>query len=438
MEAVRVRQYGLWGAQRQLYQHHTGRFVTSWLFTALNPLVYGWAWAFRLIPGFTLGGLTGLLYWVSKLSLPQLRRWQRLLLATSLLLLYLSTLTNHYEALYWFTGIVVYQTGTVGLLLLGISAWYHCRQQPRAGWPWVLGSLAVVGSTAANEVALAQAMLFLLLMTAVSWTTASGYPNRRWWLWLLVLGAVSSALSLLAPGNYQRMDVTQFDHRFQLGYSVLHTLVSVAEIVTRPAVWLVLVAVAGYSLYASRSATGWQLHPVVAVLYWVASIASGFFSFWWLGFGPAPARTENAIIGGAMLSLAVLVPPVARWARSRRYLGGALSVSGNVWWVVGIGLVLTARSAPLRAWQQLRHNAWAYEQQMQRRYQRLHAARRAHQASAVLPGLKLAADRDIFMHPADLDTVAGTEHNLMVAAYFGLDSVRLASPLGRAPGRVTR
>lgn len=431
MEAVRVREHGLLGAQVDLYQQMTGRFTTSWLLTAANPLTYNWVGGIKLAPAIGLGLLTALLYWGLRLLAQALPRQWALGGALAALLLYLCVMADPYEGIYWFTGGVVYQTGNLALGVVLLASAQSRRSAHQGRW-WGVAALATVAAASSNEIALSQLFLGLLLLTGASLLDKNAPIRSRWWLSLGALGAVVAAISLGAPGNIHRMSALAPSTRFQLWFSIWHTLLAVVELITRPGVLLALATILAGSAamvrsnYLRNSLQRGQVHPAAAGLLWLLLLGSGIFPFWWLWGGTAPVRAENAIIFGALGSLPLLVQGSANWYVARGGPRPAWAGQGLVA-AAAVLLLLGLRTRPYAAWQQLLGNARPYEQQMAARAARLTQAQRQPTGLVRLPPVRLPKPRAIFMHSADLDTLPQTELNRVTAAYFDVGAIVLDS-----------
>ncbi|QNP53563.1 hypothetical protein H9L05_08410 [Hymenobacter qilianensis] len=205
--AANVRATGLWAQQIELYLRWTGRFSSSLFVTAANPLVYGWYDGFRWTPALTLLATLGTIYLgLRTLSQQQIPRTQAALAAGIFLLFYLHMIPDPYSAIYWFTGSIVYHIAGLTLLLVLIAS-ERARQTTKAwsrgGWQ-VAAVICAITATAANEMTMLHLLLGLTLLLAVNGYRRQ-WPQVRWWSTILLLTLVVAIITVIAPGNYVRM-----------------------------------------------------------------------------------------------------------------------------------------------------------------------------------------------------------------------------------------
>ncbi|GAA4372984.1 hypothetical protein GCM10023186_03070 [Hymenobacter koreensis] len=435
MEAIRVRQYGLWGAQKHLYFHWTGRFFTSFLLTVGNPLTYDWVPGIRLTPLFFLVLIWSVFYLaVRYLASAQLSRKWSVWVAALALLLYLGAAAQVYQAFYWFTSAVVYQAGNAMLALTVFLSGYRFRSSGRAKYVLSFGAiLAAIATASSNEVALVQLVVVLGVLSGISyWQKTNAW---QWWVGLLVVTLSIGVIATAAPGNFARLHVVHPLHARELTYAVPRTIYSAIEFLAVPRVWIMLAMVVAVCVpWAARNASltafkAWRLHPLIALAAWLGTLLMGFFPFWWMWASYTPVRTQNAILFGALLSIPPLVQAVMGWYAARHRSGIETVRSPIPGWITAWGILLAlgtiSGAAILPAWRELLVNAMPFESQMQARYRALAQARAQGWRELTLPPMAIAKPQAILVHEEDLKPQASEERNRVTAMYYGLDSLRV-------------
>ncbi|WP_460501955.1 hypothetical protein, partial [Hymenobacter agri] len=208
-DALMRRQWGFWGAQRELYLKWTGRYTSSVLLMAPSPLqsFNQWENGYFLVAWSALLGLaTGLYaYWTALVGSIWPRRY-RWLAAGVMLALWLAQASSVAECLYWYNAVAVY-TWPLLLWLLWLAALLRLSRAAAGTatasrqWALTLGlAVAVVGC---NEV-LALTVLACQALAA-GWAWRDARPHRAGLLLLLLLTGLAVAVAFLAPGNFGRL-----------------------------------------------------------------------------------------------------------------------------------------------------------------------------------------------------------------------------------------
>ena len=393
--AVQQRAHGLWGVQAYWFGAWTGRFTTTFLLTALNPVSYGWLGGVKaaavLFMALLWAAVAALLRAAWRLARPA-AGWS----AALLLALLANGMAAPFSFLYWFSGAVVYQLPLVGLL--GGLAWLLARPPgPRGGraGAWLAGAGLVLAATG-NELTLVQAGV---VAGALAWGLPAALRPRRavWRGWALAAGA-AAAVAVAAPGNWVRAGImapTGPHNRWLL----LLPRAAWAELLflADPMISSSLLAALLLGIGLGRAAgprpaplprprwAGW-------LLAYGALNSAGFVLFSAITGGAPLMRAQNEILLVGLLSTATLGWALGRWgglpwaARAHRGRGQ--------WPLAGLlaGLVagLFATGHVRHAWAELLTSAAPYDAQMQARYAALRAAHRTGRPAVQLPALRLA------------------------------------------------
>ena len=426
---------GPWAAQAFLYAHLYGRFVASFLLTVGNPLTYGALRAYG-VASLAVNLLTLLTLWFSLHSLLRqaLSQVGKLLLSSALLLFFIALIPDIYASLYWFAAQVTHHLAGLYLLLTVVGAARFQQAALRAarlGWLSLTmgGALCTGGSSEPATVLLGW---LLLVAGGVSLKRRQGAAARTW-AGLLGLLAGAAVLSAVAPGTQHRLPpagpgtaglaaalATCWQPAWLVGAlgRLLLTpgmlLLAVAPLVLQPlAPALVAARPRGLRLPLPFGAAVLLIGVfLVAVLMQVqresAAISSRVANVlvWWLLFGWLGA------CWAALPATAASQPPATTIRLARH--------------AIGILLVLYVALPVRRAWREVAVEAPSWYQQCWQRYafmQRL--ALTTPHVRVQVPPIRHVVPRYVLIRGYDIATTYNKPYNRDMAAYFGVDSVRV-------------
>ena len=431
--ATLFRTRGFWAAQSYIYHHINGRFVTAFLVTAGNPLSYGGPRTLGLanlvINVLTMGSL-----WFGLHSLLQraVRPFVTLMLAGSLFLFFIAIIPDIYSSLYWFASQVTHHLTSLFLLLIPVSVARFHRAEHHVGKVGWLGLAAAGTLLTGGSSELVTLLLGWLLLAAcsISVTRGEGYHASIWAGLLLVL-AGAALFVVIAPSNVDRLqpvtaDVTgimaklaQFWQPHWLGKSLQRLLFTpgTALIVVCP----LLLAPLAPAVVAVRP-RGLQLPLVFSAGVLIGGVLLGAFLMQLEVMGPDIAsRCANVLLWWLLLgwlvacwaALPAVVTPL-RWPnRVVRYSIGAL--------------LLVFIAAPVRrAWREVLVDAPSWNRQCWQRYtllQRL--AKTTPHVKVQVPPIREVVPHYVLIRGYDIATGYNSPYNRDMAAYFGVDSVRV-------------
>lgn len=434
--AANVHTTGLLAQQVELYQLWTGRFSTSWIVTAGNPLIYGSYNAFRLTPALMLLTTLGVVYLGLRTLSRSLPKGQALLAATVLLLLYLQILPDSYQAIYWFTGAVVYHGAGLFLLLVFIAsarARQAARPAARSAWRLV-AAVCTVAAAAANEMTMLHLLLLLALLLGLSWYRRE-WGQVRWWAGLLVLALAASLVSVAAPGNYIRMKsegYTKDASRANLirqvlaavpgTFSILRDLLGSYKFPFRLGMPLLLwVPVA---LYWRRQ--GWLSGTVrlpwkAGLLLMGAVLVSSCFLFKAVMGDMPPARVINGLLW-LLLPLEIVLVWAALAHHAPRF---EIRLPNWLlrWGAVAFLLIFSVLGIPRRAWLELLLSAAPYDKQQLAREEQMYSATYRGIENLVVSPLIGVKPYKVMITDWDLTTDPWHYVNTETALYFNLKTI---------------
>lgn len=287
---------GFWAAQQQLYTGWTGRYVSSALLGAANPLSYDW------LAGQGWAGASVLLLWWSALLLlarellqPAIGWWQAALGATLVLALSLAQFPSPAEGLYWLAGAYTYivpSAMTIGLLAV-LLRYYRVVGRARVGW-YCLAAVLVLGIMGGNEI-----NGLLLLVALLVAALLGGFARQLWPL--VAIAALGAGIAWGAPGNTVRMHA--MPDRLPLWGAITHSAGAAAYCVQA---WFGsgVLPLAGILLvgWLHRGVQPWPtvaLHrltrqPWLLTALLLGLLALSFIPGYWATGLPIPRRARNA------------------------------------------------------------------------------------------------------------------------------------------------
>ncbi len=289
----------LWNLLIREYNHWNGRYISNILMLR-GPMYYDSINSYRLIP-ILLVLLTILCFYFlikvcSKSMLSQLQNLNYALLIT---LIYLYQMPILSEGVYWYTGAVTYQLGSI--LSLGYLVILILYMQKR----YILNKPIVHTITCAlflfvsmgfNEVTMLILFSFSIVFFIISMTHELHFFKTA--SLLLVVAILCCLLMLLAPGNDVRG--ANFENTHEFGYSFKMATLQVARFFVN---WfslpLILVSVLYYDInkHLTRKSTiftrSFYLSPLSSILLLLFTIFIGSFPAYWATGIMGQHRTMN-------------------------------------------------------------------------------------------------------------------------------------------------
>jgi hypothetical protein len=438
--ATLFRTHGFWDAQVYLYQHLNGRFVPSFLLTAGNPLSYGGPQTLCLasltINVLTLGSL-----WFGLHCLLQraLRPVVTLKLASGLFLFFIAVIPDIYSSLYWFASQVTHHLPSLFLLLVPVSvARFHQAALLAAKLGWL--SLAAGGALltgGSSELVTLLLGWFLLAAFGVSVVRREG-DQASIWAGLLVVLAGSALLVIIAPSNVHRLQpatadvagiVTKLAQFWQPHWlaNALQRLLFTPGVVFIIVLPLLLAPLAPAVVAVRPRGLHLPLGFSAGVL--VGGVLLGAFLMQLEVSGSDIAsRCANVLLWWLLLgwlvacwaALPATTPPLRWHNRIVRYSIGAL-------------LVVFIGAPERRAWHEVLVDAPAWNRQCWQRYTRLQRlAKTTPHVNVQVAPIHEVVPHYVLIRGYDIATSYNSPYNRDLAAYFGVDSVRVNPKDGNA------
>lgn len=429
--AALFRHAGFWDAAKGEYLGHKGRYSTIILTAAYHQLggmllTYQYALLLFLISLFVA-------MYVFVWSLVEGRApWgNTLFLTLGLGALYLGTMPEVSATLYWLDGAFQYQLGGVFVLLsLAALATLYRTGKPL---PAVAACAFIFVAIGATEVAMTTLVAVVAVMAI----------NRVWihrrdrplWAAVIVVTIVSTALLVLAPGNYVRAEGAPPEARhfwFALNHAWYYGGVTLGNWLASPLLWLATAAFVPpvlrlVHLERIRREASWLRFGVIVCLLVGLVWAYNFF-LWWVAAARTPARMLNMIyllfLAGWFIAILELVAVTARrfpLAFVEQVFPIHLRISSSVVTVL-LGAFLVFDSHAATAYVDLAYRVGEYDQIMNNRYAVIAAAKEKAGSEPPAVVLRGIADPPRVLVHSDIRRNAGDWRNGCFARYFGLKS----------------
>ena len=431
--ATLFRNRGFWCAQSYIYHHINGRYVTAFLLTAGNPLSYGGPRLLGLvnlaISGLTLGSL-----WLGLHSL--LRRAVRpfviLTLAGGLFLFFIAAVPDIHASLYWFASQVTHHLTSLFLLLVPVAVVrFHqaASRRAKAGW---LG-LAVAGAVLTGGSSEFVTLLLGWLLAAACGVSVVRREGRhaRVWAGLLLVLAGAALFVVIAPSNVDRLQpatanaagiaakLAQFWQPHWLGRALRRFLFTpgIAFIAVLP----LLLAPLGPAAVAVRP-RGLRLPLAFSAAVLLGGVLLGACLMQLEVMGPDIAsRCANVLLWWLLLGW-----PVACWAALPVAEPACRWATPAVRYGIGVLLAVFLAAPVRRAWREVLVDAPSWNRQCEQRYALLRRlANTTPHVNVQVPPIRRVVPHYVLIRGYDIAAGYHSPYNLDMAAYFGVDSVRV-------------
>lgn len=290
-----------WDVQLHHYSSWTGRYTATLLLTLSTTDVHDLT-EHRIIPIFLIISFCFSIYFFISRIAPDLRLTQKWTLAFLVLFLYCVGVPTLSEAFFWKPAALTYQLALI-LALIFFSLILHLRRleksKARTGYT-VLASVLSMIITGLNETIMLIMLITLFSSFLLDWFQRKK-PDPALGSILLVTMA-ASAIVILAPGNFNRMEGKPDKWRLiptiynSFKYAVHYLLY------WSPLLLLLFLLCSRSFIYAAReirSRYGFfgfsKPHVLVFGIFLLASLALSFSLSFWSQGGAPPPRTINTI-----------------------------------------------------------------------------------------------------------------------------------------------
>jgi hypothetical protein len=300
--AFMVREAGFWDYQRLIYTNWTGRYTAN-ILEALNPMIWGWEWGYKLVPLLMMG----LLYFAFRafsISISGNSYSKKDLSLASLVFfgIYLNIFPGISEGLYWMTGVIEYLLANIlTLLMLAVLIKINGEfaNRMKRMFMMLIAIILAIAIVGLNEISV------LLIFEIVSLYLIFIYVFHRKMnlqgigiLLVIVGGAI---FEVTAPGNFERMK--QFDQNFSLLpalWGALKSLMKLAGIFIQNPPFLIL-SLLFLPLAMREPKEGSVLSEILRIKPWLLLIVSVLilYSLYlpsYLGMGINPPMRVHALI----------------------------------------------------------------------------------------------------------------------------------------------
>lgn len=429
--ASAFRNKDFWSNAKGEYLGWKGRYSAIFLTAAyheLGGMLLTYRYALLLFLGLLAAGIYA---YVVSLTEGSGSRLRTLTLSLGFGALYFGTMPMVPATLYWLDGAFQYQTGGI-FALLALSALFALYRTGTAAYA-SLACLCVFLAIGASETAMITLAAVVALM---AYSRVYIRPQARpMWTAVVIVTILSSALLILAPGNFVRAEHASPDAGrfwFAFSHAWFHGGATLASWVANPGVWLataLFVPVALRMAYLENvrsDANRTRLLLMMALipgLVWVLH-----FVLWWAAATNPPGRMLNMMY---LLFLAgwfaAVLEAVALTARrcpivfTEELFPASLRL-GNAAATIAFAAYLFGYTHVHSAYADLLYRAAEYDRTMNNRYARITEEKRS--AADGRPAMVFAAVREppkVLMY-SDIQASEGNWRNSCFARYFGLES----------------
>lgn len=422
----------LWHDIKGEYLGWKGRYSAIFL-TAVYHQAGGMLATYSYALALYLAALVAALYaFVASLTEYSGSRLRTLFLTLGLGALYLGTMPKVPATVYWLDGAFQYQTGSI-FVLLALAALLNLYRTG-SGRAAALSCVCIFLATGATETAMIT--LVAVVGLAAFHRMYLEARDRLPWALVMTVTAASSALLVLAPGNFVRAEFASPDAgRFWYSFSHawFHGGITLVSWLANPALWLataafIPAALRMVHLHDIKKDASWRRLALLVVLVpgltWVF-----FFALWWAAATNPPGRMLNLayllfLCGwfAVVLELTAVLARRGALVLVEELFPAPLRLASLAAVVLFAALLLTRTHVPT-AYADLLYRAPAYERTMNDRYATIARAREQAGSGPLALNLPAVADAPRLLMYSDIQPGRGNWRNSCFARYFGLDSV---------------
>ncbi len=298
--AVRDRTTDFGPVFKDIYFNWSGRYAAS-LIARLNPMISGSYYYYKLYPVIIIVSFTiAVILLLREILKGKASRLEILALSAVFIYLVFTQTPSIAEAFYWFSGSCIYQTTNVGTLLLLTTL---CRLE-RANSPFlkwlyfVLAALLCIFIIGCNEVSMFVACFIVFSFAGFKFFVQKKVKTFHLGLLAICLGC--TAFSMMAPGNYTRLQELQVYNQSFL-FSVVGAISTGLLYLLKWGTSILITALL-YLFFSERLFANKKVSPVKKHRLFFLSIscfAVVFFSLQlfivWVAGGSNLGRTENVV-----------------------------------------------------------------------------------------------------------------------------------------------
>lgn len=431
--AAKAKQLGFLAAQEFWYQHWSGRYSLNAVWTAILSAA-DIVQIYRFPPMLLLIATWLSFAWLIASAFQQgLTTRGALLWGGVAAALFIAGAPDPAQTFYWLGGSITYQMANIFLLLLlGLlirrETTARTRRSRRA--LFALCGLLVIAIIGANEVSLL--LVGITLGGGALQAFRTGRDSRAFWTGLLLIAFIAAAISLTAPGNYQRYAGIEGIDALPRPTPWLAALLYLPWVVLRMLYWLsnlglwasaFIVLAATFPVARARLYRDEQFDRrfLVVPLVWLAIIfglsAIGFL----INRYPLPERAESVIWLVVLLGWYPSFIVLAHFLAADR-----LSLPDRRWVSLATGLLIVSLLGAPTIFEGYKdvYRGYRYDQEMRQRFARLQAAADQGETDLVAESIS-KSPRTLFA--TEISTDSQNFRNQCLRDYYQVKSVRLGS-----------
>ena len=429
--AAKARDLGFFGAQVFWYEQWSGRYTLNLIWTAF--MLSGDVFHTYRFPPIILLITTWLSasFLIAKIAQGHISIFLTLLFGGVVTLLFIAGVPDPAQTFYWLGGSFTYQMPNVFLiLLLGLLIWRETTASNKKlqRLIFIIASLLVIAIIGANEISLL--LTSMIILGGALYALLMRRDSRMFWMALLLIAAGAALISILAPGNAQRMVA---EHGRQLrptpwlaallylpwvGLRIFYWLSNLGLWASALIVFLLTLPAASRFLYANgKFRRLLLLFPVL----WIAAIfilsGIGFL----INYYPLPERAESVIYLLFLLGWYPSFMILAHWMMGNKIAGNNYLIRPALVFLI-ISLLGTPNT--FEAYKDV-YRGYRYDQEMRERINAIYAAKQRGEMEITVNSLS-RPPRTLFA--TDLATDFRNPRNQCLSEYLKIRSITLGPP----------
>ena len=433
-----VRNHGFFTHFKQVYFNWSGRYFGTFI-VALNPLVFGWEFGYKLLPPILLLVFySGIYFFINNIFTENNSIVRKHVISLTFLLIYINNIPSTAECVYWMTGSLAYfLPASLSLFFFGlfVRSAYSERNNIMMLPLMIILAIMIAGS---NEINMLFLLEFTTIIIAYRFITKRKISKSYFITWITII--LASFVVISTPGNYNRMQYFpgNSDMAFSLQCCALSFLKISGQFIRNPAFIIVSVIFIAFlpSFYKNKIFRDTiSISPFYTIPISILILLSLYFPVVFsTGLNPA-LRIHNcvslffiliwflniAIIYNYLLNknkvIVIEVPP---------YLIKLLAIAAFILTITQFskepGKNIICEGNIFRAFYDLYYNANGYNSEMNNREKIIKKAINENRKYVEVPAL---AHIPSTIHFIDITEKPDHWINMSLASYYGLDSIKI-------------
>ncbi len=201
--AAQVKKMGGFAYFDLIYHSWSGRYFSTFI-KFFNPLVYDWLWGYKLIPFFLIILFVTSIYFFVKIIFPiETTKTKRIIISLSFVLLYFNIMPSTPEGIYWIESSINYlfaNTLLIFFFTIIFKNWNSTKIKIVDYLIIFTMPIMIVGS---NEISMLALNEFLFILIIYQFLITK--KINKLLIIPFIIAFISTIIEITAPGNYMRM-----------------------------------------------------------------------------------------------------------------------------------------------------------------------------------------------------------------------------------------